>query len=304
MPGAFRLFRFAGTDVFIHWSWFVAAWFMIRNRAIPYSSYAWDAAEYVAGFALVLLHEFGHVLACRQVGGRASRIVLWPLGGLAFVEPPLRPGASLWTTAAGPLVNVVLTPILVGAALATMPPEGGVRSDLGHLAKALAIFNVVILFFNLLPIYPMDGGRILQALLWFCVGRSWSLAIAAGIGIAASAVIGVLCLLAREWWLAMLAAFLLLGAWAGFAQSKMIARLAGAERRRDFRCPNCGASPPIGDFWRCTRCFGWFDVFALVTDCPKGGDHVTPEICPDCGRPLDPNDWQIPASAISSEPPA
>jgi Zn-dependent protease len=106
------LFRFAGTDVFIHWSWFIAAYFLLQDRPVQYSSRAWDVAEYVAGFVLVLLHEFGHVLACRSVGGTADRVLLWPLGGLAFVAPPARPGALLWSIAAGPLVNVVLAPIL------------------------------------------------------------------------------------------------------------------------------------------------------------------------------------------------
>ena len=62
----------------------------------------------------MLLHEFGHALACRQVGGVANRIVLWPLGGIAYVNPPPRPGAVLWSIAAGPLVNVALVPITLG----------------------------------------------------------------------------------------------------------------------------------------------------------------------------------------------
>src|SRR5205823_4575722 len=68
--------------------------------------------EYVSVFVIVLMHEFGHALACRQVGGIANRIVLWPLGGIAFVDPPRRPGAYLWSIAAGPLVNVILLPVL------------------------------------------------------------------------------------------------------------------------------------------------------------------------------------------------
>ena len=68
--------------------------------------------EYLALFFIVMLHEFGHALACRQVGGTANQIVLWPLGGVAYVDPPPRPGATLWSIAAGPLVNVALLPIL------------------------------------------------------------------------------------------------------------------------------------------------------------------------------------------------
>ena len=70
--GSFRLFRIAGIEVFLHWSWFVVAIFEINSRRDSYSSLAWNAAEYVALFIIVLLHEFGHALACRQVGGRAD----------------------------------------------------------------------------------------------------------------------------------------------------------------------------------------------------------------------------------------
>ena len=65
----------------------------------------------LALFLIVLIHEFGHQLACRSVGGQTHDIVLWPLGGVAYVSPPQRPGAQLWSIAAGPLVNVVLIPV-------------------------------------------------------------------------------------------------------------------------------------------------------------------------------------------------
>ena len=67
-----------------------------------YSLIAWNILEYLALFVIVMLHEFGHVLACRQVGGRANRIVLRPLGGIIYVQPPQRPGATLWSITAAP----------------------------------------------------------------------------------------------------------------------------------------------------------------------------------------------------------
>src|SRR5512142_1157437 len=112
--GSIRLFRFSGIQVYLHWSWFVIALIEVNSRSREYSSYAWNFLEYLALFAIVLMHEFGHALACRQVGGKASQIVLWPLGGVAYVSPPPRPGATLWSIAAGPLVNVALLPILTG----------------------------------------------------------------------------------------------------------------------------------------------------------------------------------------------
>src|SRR5947208_2872937 len=110
--GSFRLFHFAGVDVFLHWSWFIVAIYEIQTRPKEYSSPLWPVLEYLSLFVIVLMHEFGHALACRQVGGQANQIVLWPLGGVAYVTPPPRPGATLWSIAAGPLVNVALAPIL------------------------------------------------------------------------------------------------------------------------------------------------------------------------------------------------
>src|ERR1700679_698169 len=115
--GSIRLFRLRGIDVFLHWSWFLVAAYMIRSQAGEYSSISWNVLEYLGLFLIVLTHEFGHALACRSVGGNANRIVLWPLGGVAYVDPPPRPGAMLWSIVAGPLVNValffVLTPVWV-----------------------------------------------------------------------------------------------------------------------------------------------------------------------------------------------
>src|SRR5438876_2990792 len=111
--GSIHLFRIAGVDVFLHWSWFLVAAFEISGRTRTYSSLSWNILEYLALFSIVLLHEYGHALACRQVGGIANRIVLWPLGGVAYVEPPTRPGAMLWSIAAGPLVKVVLIFVLI-----------------------------------------------------------------------------------------------------------------------------------------------------------------------------------------------
>src|SRR3712207_6268912 len=105
LGGSIRLFRIAGITVFLHFSWFLAAAYFLSVRPQAYQSTAFAFYEYVALFGIVLLHEFGHAFACRQVGGIANAIMLWPLGGAAYVQPPPRPGAELWSIAAGPLVN-------------------------------------------------------------------------------------------------------------------------------------------------------------------------------------------------------
>src|SRR5580692_5077855 len=159
--GSIHLFRLAGIDVFLNWSWFLVAAYEISTRKGTYSSIGWNVLEYLALFLIVLTHEFGHALACRQVGGTANKIMLWPLGGVAYVDPPPRPGATLWSIAAGPLVNVALIPIFLGLGLlsrslgwaATMP-------NADALLHAVWYINAGLLIFNILPIYPLDGGQI------------------------------------------------------------------------------------------------------------------------------------------------
>src|SRR5205807_9978869 len=182
--GSIHLFRIAGVDVFLHWSWFLVAAFEISGRTRTYSSLSWNILEYLALFSIVLLHEYGHALACRQVGGIANRIVLWPLGGVAYVDPPPRPGATLWSIAAGPLVNVAL--LAVSFALAVWARHGAWRLAAPHAYKlllAVVFMNLGLLVFNLLPIYPLDGGQILRSLLWFVLGQARSLKVVAMLGL-------------------------------------------------------------------------------------------------------------------------
>src|SRR5437016_1542681 len=147
--GCLRLFQVRGITVFVHWSWFLVAVFEISSAEQRYPSIAWNVVEYLTLFGIVLLHEFGHALACRQVGGTAERIVLWPLGGLAFVNPPPRPGAWLWSIAAGPLVNVLLLPVLFGLSLAAdMAGIGEANPDAAHFLQAVAYINLTLLVFN------------------------------------------------------------------------------------------------------------------------------------------------------------
>lgn len=193
--------------MFIHWSWFLVAAYSIQTRMGKYSTPVWMVWEYLALFAIVLLHEFGHSLACRQVGGFANRIVLWPLGGVAFVAPPPRPGAVLWSIAAGPLVNVALLPV-TWLLLSSQETATWATRDSVHLFQALFYINLGLLLFNLLPVYPLDGGQILRALLWFPLGPLRSLFVATSIGF-----VGVIGLgwLAWKWesiWLGILAAFI------------------------------------------------------------------------------------------------
>jgi Zn-dependent protease len=292
--GSFHLFRFAGIDLYLHWSWFLIAVYGISSRAARYSSMVWPILEYLALFAIVLMHEFGHALACRQVGGEANQIVLWPLGGVAYVAPPPRPGPTLWSIAAGPLVNVALTPVLGAIWVAAHAAGWGDAAPNAYkFVETVFLINCVLLFFNLLPIYPLDGGQILQSLLWFFLGRARSLMIATIIGFVGVAGLAGVALLTRDAWLGVLCVFILLLCWRGLMRARVLARVAKLPRRSGFACPACKQAPIIGPLWRCDKCLQQFDTFASQAACPHCGAQFAVTRCPECGnsRPL--GEWMV-----------
>ena len=293
--GSFRIFHFAGIDVFLHWSWFLIAAIEIQNRTNAYSSIVWNILEYLAVFVIVTIHEFGHALACRQVGGNANQIVLWPLGGVAYVDPPPRPGATLWSIAAGPLVNVALVPIITAIGLFSKSQGWAVTMpDFHAFLRAVWVINFVLLCFNILPIYPLDGGQILRALLWFPLGRARSLMVATIVGFVGMAGLVLLAIWARSIWFGVLSVFILLNCWNGLQQARILLRMAKLPRRDGFSCPTCHASPPIGDYWVCGQCRKPFDTFQSQAMCPNCSARYNTTRCLDCGRLSPMNDWAAP----------
>jgi Zn-dependent protease len=282
--GSLRLFRLWGIDVHVHWSWLIVAMYSVSTRVPNYAAPAWALAEYLMLFVVVTMHEFGHALATRQVGGQANQIVLWPLGGVAYVAPPQRPGATLWAIAAGPLVNVLLVPVFLalGRVLAATGQFDG-NPDLHHFIRAINFMNISLLIFNLLPVYPLDGGQILRSLLWYPLGRGRSLLIATGFGLVGGAGIVALALWWQSWWLGILAFFLLSNSWGSFKHARELRRLERLPRRPEFKCPECHASPPIGSFWLCPSCRQAFDPFATQAVCPHCATSLDRTACPDCG---------------------
>jgi Zn-dependent protease len=303
--GSIRLFQFKGITVFLHWSWFLVAVYEINGRPRSYSSIAWNVLEYLALFLIVMLHEFGHSLACRQVGGRANQIVLWPLGGVAYVDPPPRPGATLWSIAAGPLVNVALFPVFLGVYLCsrslgwahTMP-------DLYHFVLAVLVIDVVLLVFNMLPIYPLDGGQILRSLLWFVLGRGRSLMVAATLGLLGVVGFIGLAVWRQSLWYGVLAVFMLLNCWGGLKHAQALLRFAKLPRRAGVACPECKTAPPIGEFWKCGRCGQAFDTFQTRAVCPGCATQFAVTKCLDCGAVHPMSEWFAPVTSVSSTFPA
>jgi Zn-dependent protease len=271
----------------------VIAIYEINGRSHAYSSIAWNVLEYLALFVIVLLHEFGHALACKQTGGTANRIMLWPLGGVAYVSPPPRAAANLWSIAAGPLVNVALVVIfkLLGIFFRAMALNLA-YPNLFALLQAVAWINLGLLIFNLLPVYPLDGGQILRSLLWFVFGRARSLMIAAVLGILG--VIGLFAFAIKigSTWIGIISLYVLINCWNGLKSARALSKVEKLPRRDGvFACPSCKAAPHIGPIWRCSACTNTFDTFETRAQCPACNKQFAKTRCLDCGAQHALDEW-------------
>jgi hypothetical protein len=209
--------------------------------------------------------------------------MLWPLGGVALVNPPQRPKAMLWSIAAGPLVNVILVGVLWGTTAAgdVLNLWAGIP-DVHQLLNALSLINAGLLIFNLLPIYPLDGGQILRSLLWFVMGRANSLMASSVFGFFGVAGVALLAVEFGSGWFAILGVYIALNCWNGFRVAQALRRMESAPRRENYRCPACHSSPPQGPFWRCHKCAAIFDTFATLATCPVCHFQLETTRCLDC----------------------
>jgi len=222
MGSAFKIGRVAGIDVKVHWTFFLLlAFFAFSGYEVSGSLVGalTATAMIVALFFCVLLHEFGHSLVAQRLGIEIRGITLLPIGGISNMESlPEKPADEVKITIAGPLVNVVLALIFFGVALlfgaGRLAPSDlftGVGSasqflfDLGYL-------NVVLGVFNLLPAFPMDGGRILRALLASRLGAVRATNISSTVGQLFAFAFFLIGLVSGNFLLAVVAVFIFFGA--------------------------------------------------------------------------------------------
>jgi Zn-dependent protease/CBS domain-containing protein len=187
MGWSIRLFDVAGTAVRIHLTFFLLlAWIAAIHYTRGGTAAAVDGVVFILLlFLCVVLHEFGHVFAARRYGIKTSDVTLLPIGGVASLERmPEKPSQEIFVALAGPAVNVVIAVLLVGLL--------GARFDLSQMtqlqeatstmAGRVAAANVALVIFNLIPAFPMDGGRVLRALLAIPMGYTRATRVAATIG--------------------------------------------------------------------------------------------------------------------------
>lgn len=221
MAWSITIGRIAGTAVRIHVT------FLLFLAWIGYSAWRSGGSDAAVGgvafivllFACVLAHEFGHILMARRFGIPTPEVTLLPIGGVAMLERmPESPREQLLVALAGPAVNVVIAAMLIAILAVVSSPEDVARgisrvedpdvSLLGRLAAA----NIVLVLFNMAPAFPMDGGRVLNAILAMRMDRGRALRIVARIGQAMAFVFGFLGLAAGAPLLMLVAIFVYVSA--------------------------------------------------------------------------------------------
>jgi Zn-dependent protease len=241
---SWKFFTVAGIDVHIHGTFllliaFVALSGLMAGQGL--TAMVRGTLLILAVFSTVVLHEFGHALTARRFGVRTLDITLLPIGGIARLEKmPDKPGQQLQVALAGPAVNAVIALLLFGLVRLFEIPAGieVFRDASGPFLMQLMWINLFIAAFNLLPGYPMDGGRVLRALLAMRMAPERATQIAARVGQGVAVIFGVVGLFYSPF-LMVIAVFIWLGAQAEHSVSTMKVALTGLSVRdgmiTDFR---------------------------------------------------------------------
>jgi Zn-dependent protease len=232
MGRSFHLGTFSGIPVFLHWTFLLLLGFVAVSQLLGSGSpgQAVYGVLFVAAiFGCVVLHEFGHALAARRFGIGTRDVTLLPIGGVARLDRmPDDPRQELVVALAGPAVNVAIAGALGIWLFLSGSASGGAPSWIGGSFTAqLMSVNLALVLFNLLPAFPMDGGRVLRALLARRIGHLRATGTAATIGRGIAVVFGVVGLLWNPM-LVLIAVFV----WFGAGQEAEMARRRAAFGRR------------------------------------------------------------------------
>ncbi|NWF83241.1 MAG: CBS domain-containing protein [Bryobacteraceae bacterium] len=249
LPGTLGQFQVAGVPVRFHFTFWIGLVWLIVIGVGGEQSLLGNAIYVTAIFASVLLHEGGHAVIAKHYGIQTVEIVMLPLGGLARLERQPKPAEEFWVALAGPLVNFVIGAALLGAAFLrghSIQLGDWSRATDANLISRLAVANLILAFFTLLPAFPMDGGRVVRSLLAAKRPVEDATRITARIGTAIAAAVALYGLLSANFLLVFFAFFMYVGAAQEATASSTQALLKGARVQEamvtDFRTLPHGAT--------------------------------------------------------------
>lgn len=244
-----KLARIAAIDVYLHWTFFLAPIYLIYHwhwgQGVPWGQVMILLGLLVAVFTCVLMHEYGHALMARVFGVQTKDIIITPIGGLARLERmPRQPFQELMVTLAGPAVNLVLATLLgtyVLIAGGSWFPDPGFQG-LQQIPVILMWMNVILFLFNLIPAFPMDGGRILRSSLAFFLPHDKATVVAGLLGQVCALAFVVYGLFSRQYSFAIIGVFVFFAARHEMRISRMVSererqRTMWLNRQQDFERP-------------------------------------------------------------------
>lgn len=237
MQWSFPIARVAGSEIRIHLTFFLLLlWIGLAAFQQGGQAAAVDGVLFiVAVFACVVLHELGHAIAARRYGIKTPTITLLPIGGVAQLERmPEKPSEEIVVAIAGPLVNVAIAAVLILflGAHADLAAISSIENPQPGFLTRLAVVNVVLVLFNLIPAFPMDGGRVLRALLAMRFSRVQATQIAATVGQITAFLFGFLGLMSGNVLLIFVAIFVYIAA-TGESQATTLQSIASKVSVRD-----------------------------------------------------------------------
>ena len=194
MFGSWKIARIFGIDLAIHWTfWLLPIWTIFTYNDSSFMPLWLHLILIGCLFVCVVLHEFGHALTARHFGIGTRRITLSPLGGIAQLDRmSQKPWEEFWIAIAGPLVNVAIALVLgVGVFGSYFVSPAFAQTAAWDFLTYLLAMNIGLVIFNLLPVFPMDGGRVLRAILASSMGLLQGTRVAVGIGTALGVLMGI-----------------------------------------------------------------------------------------------------------------
>ena len=229
MRWSFKIAKLAGIDIFIHFTFFILLtwvafieWKLNGSIGASFSGIAFILAI----FGCVVLHELGHALAAKRYGIRTKDIILLPIGGVARLEKmPTQPIQELWVALAGPAVNVVIAALLAVCLgiINILTPGNQIMMATAAFVERIIGVNIFLILFNMVPAFPMDGGRVLRALLATRLAYARATQISASLAQAIALLFGIIGLFYNP--ILLLIAFFV---WMGAAQESRMIRAKSA----------------------------------------------------------------------------
>jgi len=212
MPGTVGNLRLFGVPIRLHFTFLLLLVFLIFIGIGGQQSGLTTAVYVLALFASVLLHEIGHALVARAYGVRTLEIVMYPIGGVSRLEGQPKPQQEPLIALAGPAVNLIIGVALLATQNDFLPLEKLTVPTDANLIERIGVGNVLLGVFNLLPAYPMDGGRVLRAVFSRRTDMVQATQRAVRIGHVFSIMFMMVGMLMSNWWLVMIGFFLFVGA--------------------------------------------------------------------------------------------